>query len=172
LNPSPLAPRLRAFGAGGLLMALCACGPATENGSVGEGAGAPSPLAFDPARLSASTRLEGVPLALEARLWVERVAAPGAPSGPLYVSVRIAPEAGAELPGGLTADRVWVIGGDHTWETGFDRLRLAGGGLEGLAGGGPGLDPALPADVVVRLRGPDDAVRFVRVRLPGVPAVH
>lgn len=162
----------RAAGAVGLLLALCACGPASGGGAAGDGAGAPSPLAFDPARLSATTRWDGVPVALQARLWVERVARPGVPAGPLYVSVRLVPEGGAELPGGLTADRVWVIGGDHTWETGFDRLRLAGGGLEGLAGGGPDLDPALPADVVVRLRGPDDAVRFVRVRLPGSPAAH
>lgn len=159
------------FRAGGvaLALALCACGPAPGTGD-GEGAGAPTPLAFDPARLSPTARLEGVPVGLDAHLWLDRSA--GSDTGPLYLSVRLAAEGGGALPGGLTADRVWVIGGDRTWETAFDRLRLNGDGLEGLAAGGPDLDPNLPADVVVRLRGPGDAVRFVRVRLPGVPTAH
>jgi hypothetical protein len=161
--------RAGAAGWMGLALALCACGPPSGSG---DGAGAPAPLAFDPARLSATARLEGGDVSLKAELWLDHSPAPGRAGGPLYLSVHVAPEGGGPLPGGLTADRVWVIGGDHTWETAFDRLRLEGDALEGLVAGGPELDPKLPADVVVRLRGPGDAVRFVRVRLPGVPTAH
>jgi hypothetical protein len=163
-----LAGRGGAAGGVGLARPLCACGPAAGGG---DGAGAPAPLAFDPARLSTTARLEGGDVSLKAELWLDHTPAPGRAGGPLYLSVHLSPE-GGPLPGGLTADRVWVIGGDHTWETAFDRLRLENGALEGLVAGGPELDPNLPADVVVRLRGPGDAVRFVRVRLPGVPTAH
>jgi hypothetical protein len=148
----------------------CACGPAGESG-----AGAP-PGGFDPKAATETAWLEGVPLSLTARAWLDRTAqwagAARRAGGPLHVMVAVGPPGDAALPEGVTADRMWVIAGDHAWETPFDVLTRVNGRLEGTAGGGPDLDPALPADVVVRLVAPDGAARHLKVRLHQVPELY
>jgi len=165
-------PRGLAWGV--LLLGVWACGAEVPQGAAGDGAGAPA-LTFDPARVPDSAPVAGVPMVLDAHAWLDhRPAAAqveGDVAGPMHLSLRVAPKGAVAMPDGLTVDRVWVIGGDHTWEAPLDRLVLKDGRLEGRVGGGPPLDPGLPADVVVRVVGPDDQVGFLKVRLAGVPTL-
>lgn len=147
----------------------CACGGPTG------GAGAP-PGGFDPGAAADAVSVGGVRLSLTAHAWLDRtpgLRTPAKPGhGPLHVMVAVGPSGGAGLPDGVSADRIWVIAGDHAWETEFDVLTRVNGRLEGTAGGGPDLDPALPADVVVRLRDAEGAASHLKVRLRQVPELY
>jgi len=155
-----------------LSAALClAWVAACDNPSPG-GGGSPY-LSLELPSAPASAEVAGVEVRLSASVWMNLMPGPPNPSGgPLVVTFRLDPTPAGTFPPGTAVERVWVIGGDHVWNTTPDEVSGDAGGVRAVARGGPEMAQGLPADVAVRLRAPSGKAVDLRVRVPAVEAAH
>jgi hypothetical protein len=112
-----------------------------------------------------SVEVEGRTLALTAELWRDFMPISPPDGKPMTASLRIATQSSDPLPEGVQADSVWVLFGEHVWETiavEQGPRTAAASGFEIVASEGPKWGPEVQVDVVVRVVDGQGRVHLLR----------